>query len=151
MTYPLTENYLSGITIKGTLVSESILSGYKTVENRTWSIKPGWYVLHTGNGKIDKDVYKNILRNWPKNIPIPNEKLLPKKAIVGLLLFGNSFIINKKNPIYSNWDFGPVINPILNYIRLDKPIHNIKGQLKLWNVSKVISQNDYNMLLSLIH
>ena len=52
-----------GITMKGALVSYSLLHGGKSIENRTKKIKPGWYALHTGSSKIDPSIEKYVQIN----------------------------------------------------------------------------------------
>ena len=42
-----------GITLMGAQLSWAILHGHKTLENRSISIPPGWYAVHTGKGKLD--------------------------------------------------------------------------------------------------
>ena len=92
--------------MKGALISEAILRGYKKVENRTWAIKPGWYALHTGSGKIEKSTKLVVTQNWPSDTPIPNDSELPRSAIVGLIHIGSSSIMTDSN----GWETGPILN-----------------------------------------
>ena len=133
------------ITMKGSLISEAILCGYKKVENRTWSIKPGWYVLHTGAGKIEKPTKLVVTQNWPLGIPIPNESDLPRSAIVGLIHIGSSTTMIEPK----GWETGPILNHIIDVIRLEKPIYNVKGNLGLWYAHKVISPDDLKVLTTI--
>lgn len=119
---------MRAITLRGALLSEAILLGQKRVENRTWSIKPGWYALHTGAGKITPETLSVVMANWVG--PIPDN--LPTSAIVGFVLFGVSI----RPDSFSGWETGPVLNPILKALRLPEPILNVKGQLGLWNVDE---------------
>ena len=133
------------ITMKGGLISEAILRGYKKVENRKWVIKPGWYALHTGSGKIEKPTRIVITQNWPAGIPIPSDSELPKAAIVGLIRIGSSTVMTEPN----GWETGPILNHIIDTIRLETPIYNVKGNLGLWYAHKVISPNDLKILQSI--
>ena len=134
------------ITMKGALISEAILRGYKKVENRTWVIKPGWYALHTGAGKIEKSAKLVINENWPINEdPIPTN--LPTSAIVGLIHIGYSTVMTEPN----GWETGPILNHIIDTIRLEEPIYNVKGNLGLWYAHKVISEEDLHHIKSKIN
>lgn len=130
------------ITMKGALISEAILCGYKKVENRTWSIKPGWYALHTGAGKIEKPTKLVVTQNWPPGIPMPNDSDLPRSAIVGLIHIGYSTAMIEPK----GWETGPILNHIIDTIRLEEPIYNVKGNLGLWYAHKVISPDDLKRL-----
>ena len=129
------------ITMKGSLISESILRGYKKVENRTWVIKPGWYALHTGAGKIEKATKLIIQQNWPEGVQIPTN--LPTSAIVGLIHIGSSTVMTEPN----GWETGPILNHIIDTIRLEEPIYNVKGNLGLWYAYKVISKEEIQKLI----
>ena len=128
------------ITMKGALISEAILRGYKKVENRNWVIKPGWYALHTGAGKIEKATKLVIHQNWPEDVQIPTN--LPTSAIVGLIHIGSSTVMTEPN----GWETGPILNHIIDTIRLEEPIYNVKGNLGLWYAHKVISEEDLQKL-----
>ena len=130
------------ITMKGGLISEAILRGYKKVENRKWVIKPGWYALHTGSGKIEEPTRIVITQNWPAGIPIPTD--LPKAAIVGLIHIGSSTVMTEPN----GWETGPILNHIIDTIRLEEPIYNVKGNLGLWYARNVISPDELKILQS---
>jgi len=129
------------ITIKGALISEAILCGYKKVENRTWFIKPGWYGLHTGAGKIGKAAKLVIQQNWPEDVLIPTN--LPTSAIVGLIHIGSSTVMTEP----TGWETGPILNHIIDTIRFEEPIYNVKGNLGLWYAHKVISEEDLQKLI----
>lgn len=124
---------MRAITMKGALISEAILRGYKTVENRTWVIKPGWYALHTGSGKIEAPTLLNITQNWPQGVSIPIN--LPTGVIVGFIYIDSSTRITEP----SGWATGPVLNHITKVIRLPDPI-KAKGQLGLWKLPRHILQ-----------
>ena len=130
------------LTLKGALISEAILCGLKKIENRTWVIKPGWYALHTGAGKIEKETKALVVKNWIGDLP--DEKTLPTKAVVGFILIGGSSPLDKV--IADPWATGPICNHIIKTIRLNKPILNVKGQLGLWYIKKVISPYEYDSL-----
>ena len=119
---------MKALTLRGPLLSEAILQGQKRVENRTWSIPPGWYALHTGSGTIKPEVLKHVLANWVGPVPVD----LPTSAIVGFVLMG----VSTRPETFSGWETGPVLNPILRALRLPRPILGVKGQLGLWNVKE---------------
>lgn len=129
--------------MKGGLISEAILRGYKKVENRTWVIKSGWYALHTGSGKINKPTKLVVTQNWPDDIPIPSDSELPSAAIVGLIHIGYSTHMSRPS---NGWETGPILNHIIDTIRLEEPIYNVKGNLGLWYAHKVISPDDLKIL-----
>ena len=139
---------LKALTLRGPLISEAIIRGFKKVENRNWKIPAGWCVLHSGAGKIKPDTLNSMIQNWPANEPFPPPDL-PTKAIVAIVLMGESYQ-GTVRPEHEGWATGSVLNPILKVVRLTQPIFNVRGQLGLWNVEKVISREDYQLLLTLI-
>lgn len=55
------QNLNKALTMKGALVSYAILSSDKNIENRSKMLRPGWYALHTGSGKIDAELQKLVI------------------------------------------------------------------------------------------
>lgn len=56
------QNLTKALTMKGALVSFAIISSDKNIENRSKMLKPGWYALHTGSGKIDTNLEKLVIK-----------------------------------------------------------------------------------------
>ena len=57
------------------------------MENRKTRIRPGWYLLHTGGGKIQKELEAKLLELVHKqgNNRVLSEKDLPHSVITGLI------------------------------------------------------------------
>lgn len=77
----------SAITLKGAEITESILRGFKDVENRSIRLPIGWVALHTGKGMISPNV-RTCMRKYSKSLPCPTE--CPMGAVVGLAYVSRS-------------------------------------------------------------
>eukprot|EP00439_Symbiodinium_sp_Y106_P022864 s1523_g2.t2 len=69
------------ITLKGSVITEAILHGYKDVENRSVHLPLGWIALHTGKGKCDLRL-DAIMRKLAEK-PLPPDSKCPKGYVVG--------------------------------------------------------------------
>ncbi|CAE7319717.1 abfD [Symbiodinium sp. CCMP2592] len=69
------------ITLKGSVITEAILHGYKDVENRSVHLPLGWIALHTGKGKCDLRL-DAIMRKLAEK-PLPSDSECPKGYVVG--------------------------------------------------------------------
>ncbi|CAE7564279.1 abfD [Symbiodinium sp. KB8] len=69
------------ITLKGSVITEAILHGYKDVENRSVHLPLGWVALHTGKGKCDLRL-DAIMRKLAEK-PLPPDSKCPKGYVVG--------------------------------------------------------------------
>lgn len=112
-----------GLTMKGALYSYSILNYDKTIENRSKSLKTGWYALHNGLSKITSSTESYILSNLPPNIKHPKESELPHGAIVGAIHICENIIFKNNKDIQKNkWATGPICNIIDQKILFENPI-----------------------------
>eukprot|EP00434_Breviolum_minutum_P011513 symbB.v1.2.010151.t1/scaffold660.1/size175713/8 len=68
------------ITLKGSVITEAILHGYKDVENRSVRLPLGWIALHTGKGKCDA-LLDQIMRRLAPGLP--EDSKCPKGFVVG--------------------------------------------------------------------
>lgn len=71
------------ITLKGSVITEAILHGYKDVENRSVRLPLGWIGLHTGKGKCDALLDQIVRRLAPPDAPLPPDAECPKGCVVG--------------------------------------------------------------------
>lgn len=134
------------ITMKGALVSFALLHGKKDIENRSKQIKPGWYALHTGSGKINPEIEKYVIKNLQtiiKQEDIPKEKDLPHSCIVGAFhISGSLELKNDANLKKNGWSLGPVCNFVDKTLSFDNPIPT-KGAIALgWNFDSIDKRND---------
>ena len=71
------------ITVQGARLAEAIMLGIKNIENRLFSMKPGWYALHVGRQLEHPDPSINIiLDSCPEVAPALK---LPVSAVVGII------------------------------------------------------------------
>lgn len=76
------EAVTEGITLRGAQLSFAILHGIKTVENRHFKMRPGWYGLHTGMKTSSHKSQHDLLAAVAG---MPPELELPHGAIVGAI------------------------------------------------------------------
>lgn len=119
-----------GLTLKGAQYNWAILKGYKTVENRAYRIKPGWYALHTGVGKIEKKVTDEIQAALG-DVRLPGEEEMPHGVIVGAVHISCGLPIERCRT--DPWATGPVCNVLDAVYVLPNPV-KARGQLATWKV-----------------
>ncbi|CAJ1448990.1 unnamed protein product, partial [Effrenium voratum] len=70
----------AAITLRGSVITEAILHGFKDVENRSVRLPAGWIALHTGKGKCD-ELLDQIMRRLAPGLP--SDAQCPKGCVVG--------------------------------------------------------------------
>ena len=119
-----------GLTLKGALYNHCILNGHKRVENRPFRIKPGWYALHTGVGKLAAEDAKRIHARMG-GACLPDECSLPHGVIVGAVHFCGG--LKHSDCAEDHWATGPICNVIDAYCALRRPVPH-RGALSLWKI-----------------
>eukprot|EP00435_Cladocopium_sp_Y103_P007315 s2262_g2.t1 len=137
------------ITLKGSVITEAILHGYKDVENRSVRLPLGWIGLHTGKGKCDTLLDQIVRRLAPT---VPPDAECPKGYVVGAAWveravtfdelrtqFGCTEECNGPNGVlhhvpqckFSPHAGGPICNILSASLRLPKPVP-CNGELGCW-------------------
>ena len=115
-----------GITLRGALLTHTILDGVKRVENRHFRMQQGWYVLHTGAKMSSHESQHALLASL---VNAPDEKDLPHGAIVGAIEISHALSLEQCSAA-EPWAFGPVCNVIRSVVRLERPVEHL-GALSL--------------------
>ena len=122
-----------GITMKCAQWTWAILHGWKTIENRHFRLSPGWYALHTGQGKLTPEARAKLGRLIPTGLP--SEASLPHGAISGLVrMDGVARLDDCATSRSKDWATGPVCNVVGAVVRLRTPVGH-KGGLSVWRLS----------------
>eukprot|EP00927_Polykrikos_kofoidii_P059481 TRINITY_DN54631_c0_g1_i1.p1 TRINITY_DN54631_c0_g1~~TRINITY_DN54631_c0_g1_i1.p1 ORF type:complete len:347 (+),score=40.68 TRINITY_DN54631_c0_g1_i1:105-1145(+) len=115
------------LTVQGPSQALAMLIGKKLVENRSWSIKRGWYALHVG-GKRNSDWGMRALKIDPS---LPSEETLEPffGCIIGLLLLGEQRSVAEcgNHP----WAFGPICHVVTSAVQFRRPLP-CRGHAGLW-------------------
>jgi hypothetical protein len=123
-----------GFTLKDPWLTSAILCGDKPVENRSQSFKAGWYAVHTGVAKEDKDkFFEKHVRASCKNderVAAVHTRLkdAPKGYVAGVCRIAHSLPASSCD---APWAFGPVCMVIAETAWLEAPI-KCPGQLGNW-------------------
>ena len=117
-------------TLRGAQLTYAVLSGAKRVENRHFSMKPGWYALHTGSSTVSHESQYPLMAGVSG---MPKEADLPHACIVGAVRISHALSLEQCEPT-EPWAFGPVVNLISAVARLNQPVAH-KGALSLWRMS----------------
>ena len=140
-----------GVTMKGNVISEAILTGYKDIENRRVSLPPGWIALHTGKGKVDAQMDCELRHLCPD---LPSAEDCIESAVVGLFYVEKSMKIQELKAdagcgcpparhsaecSMSPFAIGPVCNLISASIRLQHPLP-CKGQVGYWKLKDEVRE-----------
>jgi hypothetical protein len=118
-----------GFTLRGAQLTWAILNGNKQVENRHFSMKPGWYALHTGANTSSLPSHESLLASVEG---MPGEEELPHSAIVGAVRISHTLTLEQcgsKEP----WAFGPRVNVFDMVCKLAHPVPH-KGKLSMWAI-----------------
>lgn len=103
------------ITLKGTELNDLILNVKKPVENRHFTIQPGWVALH----------------NNADYSPL-------RTAIVGVARFSHGvpveLVSDALKTKYAEHVHGPICNVIAEVQRFKEPIPSVKGALSVWKL-----------------
>lgn len=125
-----------GFTLKDPWLTSAILCGDKPIENRANSFPPGWYAVHTGVAKEDKEkFFEKHVRNSCKSdervsIVQTHLKYAPKGYIAGFCRIAHSL---PKSSCDVPWAFGPTCMIIAETAWLKTPI-KCPGQLQNWPI-----------------
>lgn len=127
------KNTSRAFTLKGALYAEAIISKKKRVENRHFSIRPGYYFLHVGQGKLSKD-RERLIHSISADLPGEADLCDYKSKVLGVVHVKGSF---KLSEVETNdpWATGPICNEIDEVYRFDTPV-SAKGSLSIWDLSK---------------
>jgi len=71
----------NALTLRGAQLCWAILHRKKTVENRSWKLRPGWYALHCSKKCVPRRRYRKINRKITLNILTPQQKASCGKAL----------------------------------------------------------------------
>jgi hypothetical protein len=125
---------LKAITMQGLWVTDAILRGEKTAENRRFAMRTGWYALHVAKSqKSIKEKDRNLIRD------------IPPGRIVGVIYVDG--IVPENEKADNKWaDVGKKSNIVRHALRLPNPIL-ASGRQTLW---KVASQNGPEVAQKLI-
>ena len=118
-----------GITLRGAQLTRAILTGDKRVENRHFTMKPGWYALHTGAKMSSHESQHALLASLRA---MPGEASLPHCAIVGAVQISHALSFDECKGT-EPWAFGPVCNVIQAVATLQRPVAH-RGALSLWRI-----------------
>jgi hypothetical protein len=124
-------------TLKGGVLTQAILAGFKDMENRVQTWKPGWYAVHTGVGKAGPEVARGVEtacgsdERWAA-VNMLKDKC-PEGAIAGLVFLAHALPV--EDCAASPWASGPVCHVISKVLTLEQPIAGVKGQLGTWTMS----------------
>jgi len=112
-----THEITHAITLRGVELNRAILNCTKPVENRNFTIGPGWVALHNGAG-VDTEA----------------------ACIVGAARFAHAvpleLLTADLRPDLRAHCFGPLCNVVAEVQRLAHPIQRVKGKLSLWALSE---------------
>ena len=151
----------SAFTLRGRELAECIFRGFKDAENRNFRMRPGWYAIHVGRGKIAGDMDK-LLRDLVSGLPLAARDGPEVGAIVGVCYVARAVHLaelraesncgsdcfiesGKLGAIHAGscrlslFCHGPVCNLITKAIRIPTPVP-CKGNLGLWRVSEEVRQ-----------
>ena len=131
-----------GLTLRGAVLTYAILAGIKRVENRSFRMQPGWYVLHTGL-KTSSHESQHALLSTLTNAP--PEMSLPHGSIVGAIEISHALAI--EDCAADPWAFGPVVNVIRSVVRLERPVPH-RGALSLWKIDMEVREDVRQQLIS---
>ena len=136
-----------GLTLRSAQLTLAVLMGLKRVENRHFSMRPGWYVLHTGTKMSSHESQQALLASVPN---MPAEAALPHGAIVGAIEISHVITLDECEET-EPWAFGPVCNVIRSVARLERPILHA-GALSLWSIgSEAIDEVRLQLSQAVIH
>ena len=126
------------ITVQGARLAEAIMLGIKNIENRLFSMKPGWYALHVGRQLEHRDPSINIiLDSCPEVAPALK---LPVSAVVGIIHIEQH--VSCRSVPNEKWAIqqpGMLCNIISCVSRLPTPIYDVRGQLSIWPLDRVVA------------
>ena len=126
-----------GLTLKGAQLNWAILNSYKTVENRSIRLPPGWLALHTGMGKLPAARAAEIKALCPD---VPQEDSLPHGFIVGAARIDRTCeVADCAGTSAAPWAHGPICNVVGAVVALAEPIPH-KGMLGMWPISDEVLQ-----------
>ena len=120
----------------------AMLRGVKTYENRDAAIRPGWYVLHVGDGSIASDQEAILNATWPA---APDAKSLPRKAVFGMVLHGSPV---EPSAAFGPWALGRLCHPVLAAIEFSTPILNVAGKHNVWYLDSAAQESVSQALAS---
>ena len=118
-----------GITLRGAQLTRAILTRDQRVENRHFTMKPGWYALHTGANMSLHESQHALLASLRA---MPGEASLPHCAIVGAVQISHALSFDECKGT-EPWAFGPVCNVIQAVATLQQPEAH-RGALSLWRI-----------------
>jgi len=134
------------ITLQGPQQTLAILRGQKLIENRAWSISPGWYGLHVGAQRKSE---------WGQKAAavcpdMPPEEKLTFSAIVGLF-----YISEQRRPEECAGDFwavGPICHVVSKVVPFLRPIPH-RGEKGLWPLREEVLQriSDHAARCTVVH
>ena len=119
----------SVITLRGAQLAYAVLRGEKRVENRHFSMRPGWYALHVGAKTGCHSSQEPLLQAVTA---LPPEAALPHGVVVGAVRVSHSLPLEDCSDV-EPWAFGPVVNVIDACCRLETPV-DAKGALSIWRL-----------------
>ena len=133
------------ITLKGAQLTFAILHQHKTIENRHIRMRPGWYAVHTGMGKLSKDRGAELAALIPG---LPQEKTLPHGFITGAMRIDRHVeVADCADTPSASWALGPVCNVVGAVALLPEPLPH-KGALGVWPMDTHVRQTVREALLT---
>ena len=132
-------------TVRGSQMALALLRGVKPCENRDAPMRPGWYVLHAGDGSIASDQEAILNGTWPT---APDAKSLPRKALFGMVLHGPPV---EPSAAFGPWALGRLCHPVLATVEFSTPILNVSGKHNVWyldsaaqgSVAQALASSEY--------
>lgn len=136
-----------GLTLRSAQLTLAVLLGLKRIENRHFSMRPGWYVLHTGTKMSSHESQRALLASVPN---MPAEAELPHGAIVGAFEISHVLTLDECEET-EPWAFGPVCNVIRSVVRLERPVPHT-GALSVWTIdSEAIDDVRLQLSQAVVH
>jgi hypothetical protein len=113
----------------------AIVSGYKDVENRSWSptgLRPGQkFAVHASKARPTAEALQDVARKVGRKVRVPTD--LERGAVVGVVEYRG--VIGHRS---SQWFEGPIAWRLGKIVRLQQPVR-CEGQLGLWRLPKAVT------------
>ena len=116
------------------LFANHLINRTKPVENRSWSVKPGWIILHAGVGQpgsIDEELLAAVYKHY--EILTPFSSVLPGHVVGAIFVHSVMECTNDIRLQYAPHAVGPLCWIIGDVIKLTTPLP-ASGKLGLWKL-----------------
>ena len=135
----------TAITIKGAQLAWAILRGFKRVENRAFTMRAGWYAVHTGKAESVIESQRSLLEGVAS---LPSEETLPHSVIVGAIEISHALRMPQCQ--HEPWASGEIVNVIVRYCNMSTPVAH-SGALSTWLIAdEAIAQVQAQLSTSMV-